>query len=48
VLGVSGPIEALTPTYYIDFEMKANTNYEHAIPKGWNSMIIVVSGAIKV
>jgi len=49
VYGVKGPIVARTPTYYIDFIFeKAGTVYEHKIPKGWNSMIVIYKGSIKV
>ena len=49
VFDVKGPIVARTPTYYIDFHFEnAGTTYSHVIPKGWNSMVVVHSGSIKV
>lgn len=48
VFGVKGPIEAVTPTYYIDFTLDNGKAYEHKIPAGWNSMIVVYKGCIKV
>jgi quercetin 2,3-dioxygenase len=49
VFGVKGPIVARTPTYFIDFIFaKAETVYEHVIPKGWNSMFIIYKGKSKV
>ncbi len=48
VLGVKGPIEAKVPTYLIDIYLKAGREYEHPIPAGWNSMVLVHHGAIKV
>lgn len=48
VFGVKGPIEAVTPTYYIDFNMQKNTEYEHVIPRDWNCMIVVHKGSIVV
>ena len=49
VFGVKGPIVARTPTYFIDFIFdKSSTVYSHKIPKGWNSMIVVYYGALKV
>ncbi|TNV76904.1 hypothetical protein FGO68_gene4493 [Halteria grandinella] len=48
VFGVKGPIEAVTPTYYIDFNMQKNAEYEHVIPRDWNCMVIVHKGALIV
>jgi quercetin 2,3-dioxygenase len=49
VFGVKGPIVARTPTYFIDFIFsKAGTVYEHVIPKGWNSMLVIYKGSTKV
>ncbi len=48
VLGVKGPIEAIVPTYYIDFTLERGKQYDHLIPKGWNSMIVVHEGAVQV
>jgi len=44
VFGVKGPIQANTPTYYLDFYMKEGASYTHEIPKGWNSMVVVHKG----
>ena len=42
VFGVKGPIVARTPTYYLDFHFdEKDTVYEHRIPKGWNSMLVI-------
>ncbi len=42
VFGIKGPIVARTPTYYLDFHFnKKDTLYEHRIPKGWNSMLVI-------
>jgi redox-sensitive bicupin YhaK (pirin superfamily) len=46
VFGVKGPIEARTPTYFIDFTLNDTKSYDHPIPAGWNSMIIVHRGAL--
>ena len=46
VFGVKGPIEAITPAYYIDFTINKNKSYEHLIPKGWNAMIVVHDGSV--
>jgi redox-sensitive bicupin YhaK (pirin superfamily) len=48
ILGVKGPIEAKVPTYFLDFYLSKDKEYDHPIPKGWNSMVIVHNGAIKV
>lgn len=49
VFGVKGPIVARTPTYFIDFKFNTvGTKYDHTIPKGWNSMIIIYKGGAKV
>lgn len=49
VFGVKGPIVARTPTYFIDFKFDTvGTKYDHKIPKGWNSMLIIYKGAAKV
>lgn len=48
VFGVKGPIVARTPAYYVDFEMQKGQSYEHVIPVGWNSMVVVHNGKIKV
>ncbi|CDW91677.1 pirin [Stylonychia lemnae] len=48
VLGVKGPIEAVTPTYYIDFTMDRGQKYDHPIPAGWNSFILVYKGKIAI
>lgn len=46
VLGVKGPIEAIVPTYFIDFTLAKDKEYDHLIPAGWNSMIIVHNGSV--
>lgn len=48
VFGVKGPIEAVTPTYFLDFYMDKGKTYEHVIPSGWNSMVIVHGGAVRL
>mmetsp|Transcript_17537 Transcript_17537/g.29581 ORF Transcript_17537/g.29581 Transcript_17537/m.29581 type:complete len:209 (-) Transcript_17537:73-699(-) len=48
VLGVKGPVTARTPAYFIDFTINKGTNYEHAIPKEWNCMIICHSGSMNI
>ena len=48
VFGVKGPIVARVPTYFLDFYMNKDKTYEHPIPKGWNSMIIVHSGSFEI
>lgn len=49
VFGVKGPIEARTPTYFIDFQFSKNsTCYEHEIPAGWNALILCYQGSVKV
>lgn len=48
VFGVKGPIEAKVPTYFIDFYMNIGKQYDHPIPKGWNSMIIVHKGSFSI
>ena len=48
VLGVKGPIEAKVPTYFIDFYLNKDKQYDHPIPKGWNSMIILHKGKLEV
>lgn len=47
VFGVKGPIEARTPTYFIDFTLNKDKEYDHPIPAGWNSMIVVHSGSVQ-
>ena len=48
VFGVKGPVTARTPAYFIDFTMNKGTNYEHVIPKEWNSMIICHGGSMAI
>ena len=48
VLGVQGPIEAVVPTYYIDFSLSSGRVYEHPIPAGWNSMMVVHKGSFLI
>lgn len=48
VFGVKGPIEAKVPTYFIDFYISNGTQYDHPIPKGWNSMIIIHKGSFEI
>lgn len=48
MFGVQGPIEAIVPTYYIDFTLAKDRIYEHAIPPEWNSIIIVHNGTLEV
>ncbi|CDW88068.1 UNKNOWN [Stylonychia lemnae] len=48
VFGVKGPIEAKTPTYFLDFFMDKGKIYSHAIPAGWNAMVIVHNGSLKI
>jgi redox-sensitive bicupin YhaK (pirin superfamily) len=47
VFGVKGPIEAKVPTYFLDFYLNKDKQYDHPIPKGWNSMIIVHQGSLE-
>ena len=48
VFGVKGPIEAKVPTYFLDFYLNKDKEYDHMIPKGWNSMIIAHKGSFQV
>jgi len=48
VFGVKGPVTARTPAYFIDFTINKGTNYEHVIPKEWNSMIICHAGSLTI
>lgn len=48
VLGIKGPITARTPAYFIDFTLAKDKTYEHQIPAGWNSLIVVHSGSLKI
>lgn len=48
VFGVKGPIEAIVPTYFLDFYMTKDKEYSHPIPAGWNSMIIVHKGSFSI
>ena len=48
VFGVKGPVTARTPAYFIDFNIKKGTKYEHIIPKEWNSMVICHSGSLTI
>ena len=48
MFGVKGPIEARTPTYFLDFFMDKGKTYSHAIPASWNSMVIVHNGSVKI
>ena len=48
VLGVKGPIQAVTPTYYIDFTIDNGQSYDHVIPAGWNSFILVYTGNLQI
>lgn len=48
VFHVESPLKTRTPAYYMDFNMDAGKLYEHIIPKGWNSMIILYQGTINV
>ena len=42
VFGIRGPIVARTPAYFIDFNFtQADKTYRHAIPAGWNSLIVL-------
>jgi redox-sensitive bicupin YhaK (pirin superfamily) len=48
VFGVKGPIEAIVPTYFLDFYFQKDKSYEHVIPKGWNAMIICHKGSFQI
>ena len=48
VFGVKGPVTARTPAYFIDFNIKKGTSYQHIIPKEWNSMIVCHSGSLLI
>jgi len=49
VFDVHGPIVSKTPTYLLDFRFAtAGTKYDHKIPAGWNSMLVIFEGAAKV
>jgi redox-sensitive bicupin YhaK (pirin superfamily) len=45
---VKGLITTRTPAFFIDINIDAGTKYEHIIPEGWNCMIIVHQGSLKV
>ena len=47
VFGVKGPVQPKTPTYFIDFNLAAGKAYEHMIPAGWNSFILVHKGSLE-
>ena len=36
----------MVPTYFLDFKLEKDRTYEHIIPNGWNSMIIVYKGSL--
>ena len=46
VFGVKGPIDAKTPTYFLDFTMLKGKVYDHLIPAGWTAMVIVHNGTL--
>ncbi len=48
VFGLKGIIEAVVSTYFLDFYFQEGTEYDHVIPKGWNSMIIVHKGSFAI
>lgn len=48
VFGVKGPIEAIVPTYFLDFYFQKDKEYSHVIPKGWNAMIICHKGRFQI
>ena len=46
---VKGVVEARTPAHYFDVQLKDNeTDFEHIIPAGWNSLIVCYEGSIDV
>ena len=48
ILGLKGPIEAITPTYFLDVTLFNNSEFMLTVPQGWNSMIIAYRGELEV
>jgi len=47
-LGVSCPIQTLTPTHYIYFQMQPGAVLHHMVPNHWNAFIYSLGGNIQV
>lgn len=47
-LGISSPVQTLTPTYYIHFIMEPNSTLHQPIPSTMNSFLYILSGTAEV
>lgn len=48
VLGVQSQIKTRTPAFYAQFEINKGHTYRHAIPREWNSMVVVFDGKLRL
>lgn len=47
-LGISSPVQTLTPTHYLHFKMEAGSRLRQPIPKGMNSFLYILDGTGEV
>ncbi|KAL2506325.1 Pirin-like protein [Abeliophyllum distichum] len=43
-MGVHSPVCTQTPTMYLDFTLKPNTEYHQSIPESWNAFVYIIEG----
>ena len=43
-MGVESPVYTRTPTMFLDFTLKSNSEVNQKIPESWNSFVYVIEG----
>ncbi|KAG8375974.1 hypothetical protein BUALT_Bualt09G0014900 [Buddleja alternifolia] len=43
-MGVHSPVYTRTPTMYLDFTLKPNSQYHQTIPQSWNAFVYIIEG----
>ncbi|KAK6117417.1 hypothetical protein DH2020_048842 [Rehmannia glutinosa] len=43
-MGVQSPVYTRTPTMYLDFTLKPNSEYHQSIPETWNAFVYIIEG----
>ncbi|CAA0819894.1 Pirin-like protein [Striga hermonthica] len=43
-MGVHSPVYTRTPTMFLDFTLKPNSQYHQSIPESWNAFVYIIEG----